>query len=38
MSERTMVLVWAVLAFSSVPALAQSGEGKFAAPPEGFTS
>ena len=31
-----MALVWTVLAFSSAPVLAQPGEGRFAAPPEGF--
>ncbi|HVW02972.1 MAG TPA: alpha/beta hydrolase-fold protein, partial [Planctomycetaceae bacterium] len=37
MSERGIALVaWAVLAFTTVPALAQQDNGKFPAPPEGF--
>jgi enterochelin esterase-like enzyme len=30
------LLAWAVLVFSTIPALAQSPEGKFSAPPDGF--
>ena len=37
MSERILALVaFAVLAFAPVPALAQSGDGKFPTPPDGF--
>jgi len=37
MTKRIKALVaWAVLAFSTVPALAQSADGRFPAPPDGF--
>ena len=37
MTKRIKALVaWAVLAYSTVPALAQSADGRFPAPPDGF--